>query len=99
MLFALSKNTSSWSGEDGTVGCHPFYYIFKNVLFFIFWTEQNTKEIILLRCYLVIKTSRSILKWYGSTMFLKQLSSSNNKLVPKTSVKVLINTTPSKIAN
>ena len=33
------------------------------------------------RCYLLIRTQRSILKWYGSTIFLEQLSSSTNKLV------------------
>ena len=67
----------------------PFCFIFKNVLFFIYCREQNTKEIISLRrCYLLIKTWRSILKWCRITMFLKQLSSSNNRLAPKTSAKI-----------
>ena len=100
--IALSKITSNWLREEGTSG--PFYFIFKNVLFFIYCTEQNTKEIIWLRrCYLLIKTW-SILKWYGSAIFLKQLSSNYNRLVPKTSVKsflsnILINTTISKMTN
>ena len=63
------------------MGCHPYYFIFKNVLFFIYCTEQNTKEIIWLkRCYLPIKTRRSILKWYGSTKYLWQPISNNNRL-------------------
>ena len=33
------------------------------------------------KCYLLIKTQRSILKWYDSTICLKQLSSSTNRLV------------------
>ena len=31
------------------------------------------------RCYLLIKTQRSILEWYGSTIFLEHLSSSTDK--------------------
>ena len=85
----MSKITNNWLEEEGTMSYRPFYFIFKNVLFFIYCTEQNTKEIISLRrCYLLIKTWRSILKWCRITMFLKQLSSSNNRLAPKTSVKV-----------
>ena len=72
----------------GTIGCRPFYFIFKNVLFFIYCTEQTTKGIIWLkRCYFFIKTRRSILKWYDSTAYLRQPSSSNNRLAPKSSVK------------
>ena len=56
-LFALSKITNKWLGEEGTNGCRLFYFIFKKVLFFVYRTEQNTKDIILL-----IKTRRSILK-------------------------------------
>ena len=33
------------------------------------------------RCYLLIKTQSSILKWYGSTIFVEQFSSSSNRLV------------------
>ena len=57
--------------------------------FFHILYNRNTKEIILpRRCYLSIETWRSILKWWHiCTMFLKQLSSSNNRLAPKTSVK------------
>ena len=89
ILFTLSKITSNWLGEEGTMGCCPNYFIFKNVFFFIYCTEQNTKEIISVRrCNLLIKTRRNILKWYGSTMFLKQLNSSNNRLTLKTSVNV-----------
>ena len=60
-------------------GLSSLFFTFKNVLFFIYCTEQNTNKIIWLRCYLLTKTRRSIPKWYGSTIFLKQLSSSNNK--------------------
>ena len=71
------------------MGCRPLCFMFKNALSFIYCTVQNTKEIIWLkRCYLLIKTRRSILKWYGSTTYLRQLSSSNNSLAPKISVKV-----------
>ena len=28
------------------MGCRPCYLVFKNVLFFMYCTEQNTKEII-----------------------------------------------------
>ena len=69
ILFALSKITNECLGEEGTMGCHPFCFIFKNVLFFIYYTEQNTKEIIWLRtCYLLTKTRRNTFQWYGSTM-------------------------------
>ena len=44
-------------------------------------------EYLLRRCYLLMKTW-SILKWNGSTMFLKQLSSSNNRPAKKIPVKV-----------
>ena len=37
------------------MGCHPIYFIFKNVLFFIYRTEQNTKEIISLTAWKVSK--------------------------------------------
>ena len=71
------------------MGFRSFYLTFKDVIFFIYFTEQNSKEIIWLkRCYLLLKTRRSILKWYGSTIFLKQLNSSNDRLTPKTSVNV-----------
>ena len=70
------------------MGCRPFYLIFKNVPFFIYCTEQNTKETIWLkRYYLLIKTRRNILKWYGSTIYLRQPISINNRLAPKTSFK------------
>ena len=46
ILFALSRITNKWLGEEGTISCRPFYFIFKNVLFFIYCTEQTTKEII-----------------------------------------------------
>ena len=56
--------------------------------FFTNCTEQNTKEnLSLRRYYLFIKTWKSILKWNDSTMFLKQLSSNNNSLAPKTTAK------------
>ena len=32
--------------------------------------------------------NKSILKWYGSTTYLRQPSSINNRLAPKTHVKV-----------
>ena len=52
ILFTLSKITNNWLVEEGTMGCIFFYFIFKNVLFFINCTEQKkTKEIIsLTRC-------------------------------------------------
>ena len=62
--------------------------MFENVLFFINCTEQNTKEnISLIRCCLLIKIQRRILKWYASETFLKQLRSSDNRPTPKTSAK------------
>ena len=33
ILFALSRITNKWLGEEGTISCRPFYFIFKNVLF------------------------------------------------------------------
>ena len=36
-------------------------FIFKNVFFFIYCTEQNIKEIIWLRCYLLIKDEEAFL--------------------------------------
>ena len=44
ILFALSKITNECLGEEGTMGCHPFSLMFKNVLFFIYCTGQNTKK-------------------------------------------------------
>ena len=71
--FTLSRITNTWLGEE-TIGCCSFYVIFESMLFFIRCTEQNTKEILWLRrCYLFIKTRRSILKWYGSKIFLRKL--------------------------
>ena len=38
-----------------------FYFIFKNVLFFTYYTEQNTKDSISLRrCYVVTKTKKKL---------------------------------------
>ena len=72
--FTLSRITNKWLGEEETIGCCSFYVIFENMLFFIRCTEQNAKEIIWLRrCYLFIKTRTSILKWYGSKIFLRKL--------------------------
>ena len=49
--FTLSKITINLLGEEETVGCRPFKFIFKNVLFFINCTEQkNTKKTISLGC-------------------------------------------------
>ena len=36
----------------------------------------------------LLKTRRGILKWYGTTTYLRQPSSSNNRLASKTSAKV-----------
>ena len=49
------------------------------ILVFIHCTEQNTKRVIALR--------EEAFSKYGSTIFLKQLRSSNNRFVPETSVK------------
>ena len=58
ILFTLSKITNNWLGEEGAMGCRPFKFIFKNVLFSINCTEQkNTKEIISLRrCQLLTES-------------------------------------------
>ena len=42
----MIKITNNSLGEEGTMGCCPFYFIFKNVPFFIYCTEQSTKKII-----------------------------------------------------
>ena len=39
VLFALSKITNNCLGEKRKMGCRPFYFIFKNVLFLICCTE------------------------------------------------------------
>ena len=52
-----------------------FSYIVQNkkMCSFSYCTEKNTKEIIWpKRCYFFIKTRRSILKWHGSTRYLRQ---------------------------
>ena len=42
-LFVLSKITNNWLGKKGTIGCLLFPFLFKNVLRFIYCTEQNAK--------------------------------------------------------
>ena len=89
VLFALNNITINWLGEEGRMSCHLVYFMLKNSVFFIYCTEQNTTEIIYLKtCHLLKKTWWRILKRYDSTRFLKQLSSSNNRLASEISVKV-----------
>ena len=56
MLFLFSKIKKNLFGEEGTMSCRSFYFVFKKMLLFIHCTEQNTNETISLRCYLLIKT-------------------------------------------
>ena len=63
-----------WLGEEGTMDCRLLHFIFKNVLFFVYCTEQNTKEIIWQKNMLShknMKKRRSFLKWYDSKTYLR----------------------------
>ena len=88
-MLALSRIANNLFGEEKSMDCWPFNFIFKYVPFFKYCTEQNTKRIISLkRCYLLMKPRGSIIKWYVSTMFPKQLNTSNNSFPLKTTTKV-----------
>ena len=73
-LWASFQKFLSYAPENGLPPPFPFISVF------LYCIEHNTRQ--------VISLGEEAFSKYDSTMFLKQLGSSNNRFVPEISVKV-----------